>query len=196
MTKLGDQPESGLFEARYVAFLETVTHLRPQLHRYCARMTGSPTEGEDVMQEALFDAYRKLDTIVEGRALAPWLFTIAHNRCIDTLRRRKFRARAEAAAAQPDRIDATEPVGVVVGPALERMVIHLPPKERACLLLKDVFDHQLGAFVVTDVRQIFWIVHSVSQVPDQYTTNPQRGHSFDGERSIQDAHVGMYAHDQ
>jgi len=143
MTKLGDQPESGLFEARYVAFLETVTHLRPQLHRYCARMTGSPTEGEDVMQEALFDAYRKLDTIVEGRALAPWLFTIAHNRCIDTLRRREFRARAEAAAAQPDRIDATEPVGVVVGPALERMVIHLPPKERACLLLKDVFDHQL-----------------------------------------------------
>ena len=121
MTKLGDQPESGLFEARYVAFLETVTHLRPQLHRYCARMTGSPTEGEDVMQEALFDAYRKLDTIVEGRALAPWLFTIAHNRCIDTLRRRKFRARAEAAAAQPDRIDATEPVGVVVGPALERI---------------------------------------------------------------------------
>jgi RNA polymerase sigma-70 factor (ECF subfamily) len=79
MTKLTDRSESGLFEARYVAFLETVTHLRPQLHRYCARMTGSPTEGEDVMQDALFDAYRKLDTLGEDRALAPWLFAIAHN---------------------------------------------------------------------------------------------------------------------
>jgi RNA polymerase sigma-70 factor (ECF subfamily) len=143
MTKRKDLPERGLFEARYVAFLETVTHLRPQLHRYCARMTGSPMEGEDVMQEALFDAYRRLDTLEEGRALAPWLFAIAHNRCIDTLRRRKVRARAEAAAAQEHGIEAAEPPGVMLQPALERMVIHLPPKERACLLLKDVLDHPL-----------------------------------------------------
>ena len=32
---------SGPFEARYVAFLETISTLRPSLHRYCARMTGS-----------------------------------------------------------------------------------------------------------------------------------------------------------
>ena len=68
MTKHQDLPENGLFVAPYVAFLETVTHLRPQLHRYCARMVGSSTEGEDVMQEALFDAYHKLDTLEEGRA--------------------------------------------------------------------------------------------------------------------------------
>jgi RNA polymerase sigma-70 factor (ECF subfamily) len=35
-----DLDTTGLFEARYVAFLETLTHLRPRLHRYCARMTG------------------------------------------------------------------------------------------------------------------------------------------------------------
>jgi RNA polymerase sigma-70 factor (ECF subfamily) len=143
MTKPKDKPEIGLFEARYTAFLETLTHLRPRLHRYCTRMIGSPTEGEDVMQEALFEAYRKLDMLGEDRALAPWLFAIAHNRCIDTLRRRKVRARAEAVAAPPDLVDPTEPVGIMLGPALERMVIHLPPKERACLLLKDVFDHSL-----------------------------------------------------
>ena len=50
----------GLFDARYRAFLETVTHLRGDLHRYCARMTGSALDGEDVMQESLFEAYRKL----------------------------------------------------------------------------------------------------------------------------------------
>ena len=49
-----DIAASGLFEPRYVAFLETIAHLRPRLHRYCARMTGSAMDGEDVMQEALF----------------------------------------------------------------------------------------------------------------------------------------------
>jgi len=42
---------AGRFEARYLAFLETMTHLRPSLHRYCARMTGSIVDGEDLVQE-------------------------------------------------------------------------------------------------------------------------------------------------
>jgi hypothetical protein len=48
--------DPGPFEARYLAFLETISHLRPRLHRYCARMTGSLTDGEDVVQDALFQA--------------------------------------------------------------------------------------------------------------------------------------------
>ena len=79
----------GPFEARYLAFLETITHLRPSLHRYCSRMTGSVLDGEDVVQDALFHAYRKLDTFDEDRPLTPWLFRIAHNRCIDFLRSRQ-----------------------------------------------------------------------------------------------------------
>jgi RNA polymerase sigma-70 factor, ECF subfamily len=46
----------GLYDARYRAFLETVSHLRPSLHRYCARMTGSVTDGEDIVQETLVEA--------------------------------------------------------------------------------------------------------------------------------------------
>ena len=53
---------SGPFEARYRAFLETIASLRPSLHRYCSRMTGSVLDGEDLVQEALFLAYRNLDT--------------------------------------------------------------------------------------------------------------------------------------
>src|SRR5437867_11142798 len=45
---------SGPFEARYLALLETITNLRPSLHRYCSRMTGSVMDGEDVVQDALF----------------------------------------------------------------------------------------------------------------------------------------------
>lgn len=138
-----DLDSTGLFDARYKAFLETVTQLRPRLHRYCARMTGSVLDGEDIVQEALFEAYRKLDTFDERRALGPWLFRIAHNRCIDFLRRRGVREEAETAAAGPIAVPPEDPPGLMVGPAVERLVVTLPPKERACVLLKDVFDYSL-----------------------------------------------------
>jgi RNA polymerase sigma-70 factor (ECF subfamily) len=138
-----DLDATGLFEARYVAFLETITHLRPRLHRYCSRMTGSVLDGEDVMQEAVFEAYRKLDTFDDSRELNPWLFRIVHNRCIDHLRRRQVREKAESAAAEPQSVQPIDPPGRAVDRAVERLVVYLPPKERACVLLKDVFDYSL-----------------------------------------------------
>jgi RNA polymerase sigma-70 factor, ECF subfamily len=133
----------GLFDARYRAFLETVTHLRADLHRYCARMTGSVLDGEDVMQEALFEAYRKIEKLDDPAALRPWLFRLAHHRCIDFLRKRRARQRAEAGYAQDDVVRPSELAGGGTRRAIERLVIALPPKERACVLLKDVFDYSL-----------------------------------------------------
>ncbi len=134
---------SGPVDARYLAFLETVSTLRPSLHRYCARMTGSVMDGEDVVQEALIEAYRKLDQFDESRPLKPWLFRIAHNRSIDFLRRKGVRDEAEAAAAVPEAVSPAEPAVLGLGTAVERLVITLPPKERASVLLKDVFDYSL-----------------------------------------------------
>src|SRR5713101_2149560 len=134
---------SGPFEARYRAFLETITNLRPSLHRYCSRMTGSVLDGEDVVQDALFEAYRKLEQYDDSRPLGPWLFRIAHNRCIDFLRRRGVRVEAETAAMGPDSVMPANPPVLGVGKAVEQLVMSLPPKERACVLLKDVFDYTL-----------------------------------------------------
>src|SRR5258706_8249828 len=134
---------SGPFEARYVAFLETIAQLRPRLHRYCSRMTGSVMDGEDVVQDALFEAYRKLEQYDDSRPLAPWLFRIAQTRCIDWLRRRGARVEAETAAMDPDYVMPANPPVLGIGRAVEQMVIRLPPKERACVLLKDVFDYTL-----------------------------------------------------
>ncbi len=143
MDDLRDMEASGPFEARYLAFLETVTQLRPRLHRYCSRMTGSVLDGEDVVQDALFEAYRKLDQYDDSRPLAPWLFRIAHNRCIDFLRRRGVRVEAETAAMSPDFVMPATPPVLGVGRAVEQLVMSLPPRERACVLLKDVFDYTL-----------------------------------------------------
>jgi RNA polymerase sigma-70 factor (ECF subfamily) len=133
----------GPLEARYLAFLETIAHLRPRLHRYCSRMTGSVVDGEDVVQEALFQAYRKLDTFDDERPLAPWLFRIAHNRCIDFVRRREAREKAEIGAEQRESVGPVDPPGPALGRAVEHLVLTLPPMERACVLLKDVFDYSL-----------------------------------------------------
>jgi RNA polymerase sigma-70 factor, ECF subfamily len=138
-----ETPSPGPFEARYLAFLETIANLRPSLHRYCSRMMGSVLDGEDVVQEALFQAYRMLDSFDDSRPLAPWLFRIAHNRCIDFLRRREVREGAETADIGPEWVAPVDPPGPALGRAVEHLVLSLPPKERACVLLKDVFDYSL-----------------------------------------------------
>jgi RNA polymerase sigma-70 factor, ECF subfamily len=138
-----DIEDPGLFEPRRIAFIESIASFRPRLHRYCARMTGSALDGEDVMQEAIFEAYLKLGAFDATRPLGPWLLRIAHNRCIDFLRRRQARREAEAEAEALAWVHPPEAVGRAVDRAVERLVIALPPKERACVLLKDVFDYSL-----------------------------------------------------
>src|SRR5258708_39612901 len=62
--------------------------LRPKLHRYCARMTGSVIDGEDVVQEAMIkalEAFPSAGIIVHPEG---WLFRIAHNAALDFLRPR------------------------------------------------------------------------------------------------------------
>src|SRR5579859_6961688 len=110
---------SGPFEARYLAFLETIATLRLSLHRYCARMTGSVMDGEDVVQDSLFEAYRKLDQFDDNRPLKPWLFRIAHNRCIDFLRKRGVRVEAETAAMVPEAFEPAQPQALGLGRAVE-----------------------------------------------------------------------------
>src|SRR5256885_14213182 len=94
-----DLDTPGPFQARYLAFLETIAHLRPKLHRYCARMTGSVIDGEDVLQEALvkaIEAFSSADPIGNPES---WLFRIAHNTALDFLR---ARARADQRFSEGD----------------------------------------------------------------------------------------------
>jgi RNA polymerase sigma-70 factor (ECF subfamily) len=140
---LSSAHDRGAFDARYLAFLSTVADLRPSLHRFCARMTGSVADGEDVVQDALFDAYRRLESFDDARPLKPWLFRIAHNRCVDFLRHRGAREDAESTVDVSDIVWQDDPPGPALGRAVEHLVLTLPPMERACVLLKDVLDHSL-----------------------------------------------------
>lgn len=69
--------------------LAAVIHaLRPELHRFCARLMGSVVDGEDVVQDVLA---RAVAAPPPPDALRPWLFRVAHNRALDLLRSRAVR---------------------------------------------------------------------------------------------------------
>src|SRR5882724_4392350 len=87
-------------EAR-ARFMELVAEVRPELHRYCARMTGNVFDGEDVVQDTLAKAYFALSEMGEPPPLRGWLFRIAHNTAMDFLRRYE-RKHVELVADVPD----------------------------------------------------------------------------------------------
>jgi RNA polymerase sigma-70 factor (ECF subfamily) len=124
------------------AFLALVGDLRPELHRYCARLTGSVIEGEDIVQEALARAFYTLSLSPETPPLRPWLFKIAHNAALDFLKSHGRRI-TETRADLTDVAGFEEPADpLVVRAALARFVA-LPSNQRSAVILKDVLDHSL-----------------------------------------------------
>jgi RNA polymerase sigma-70 factor (ECF subfamily) len=129
-------------------FLTLVEQVRPELHRYCARMTGSIADGEDVVQDALARAYCELSEMKEIPALRPWLFRIAHNRAIDYLRRyeRRMGEPLDDAFDLPgDSVLEPENAALrddAVRTAISRF-LELPAAQRSCVILKDVLEHSL-----------------------------------------------------
>ena len=123
-------------------FLAMVAGLRPELHRYCARLTGSVIEGEDIVQEALAKAFYTLSLSLEMPPLRPWLFKIAHNTALDFLKShgRKY---TETRADLTDVAGFDErPDPAVVRAALARFLA-LPITQRSATILKDVLGHSL-----------------------------------------------------
>jgi len=123
------------------AFSRLTEPYRRELISYCYRLTGTPTEAEDMVQEAFLRAYRALDGF-EGRAsLRAWLYRIAHNLCLNHVQRRPpVWQSLEELDAQETASDAEEAgqerENVRLG--FVALIQSLPPKQRAALVLRDV----------------------------------------------------------
>lgn len=127
----------------YTDLEDRLENLRPQLHRYCSRMTGSVFDGEDVLQEALMRAFRGLRSEPNIVDLERWIFKIAHNAAIDFLRKRARESpRAEydpeTLAIVDEDDDHIESVTASMA-----MLMRLPANQRAAVLLKDVLGYRL-----------------------------------------------------
>src|SRR3954454_23670772 len=140
---------------------------RSELTAYAYRMLGSPFEAEDAVQETMIRAWRSIDRFEGRSALRSWLYRIATNVCLDMLKGRERRARpmdlgpAQSSSSPPGptlpEVAWLQPIpdSSVVGTApddpaelaLSRETIklafvaalqHLPPKQRAVLILCEV----------------------------------------------------------
>jgi RNA polymerase sigma-70 factor (ECF subfamily) len=138
----------GLLDAGRKRFLALVADVRPELHRYCTRMTGSVSDGEDVVQETLARAYFEVSQLTALPPLRPWLFRIAHNRVIDHWRHESHRAGEPLEAALDIAADAEqEPDALLARSQAVKAAISgflaLAPAQRGCVILKDVLEHSL-----------------------------------------------------
>ncbi len=129
--------------------LALADEVRPELHRYCARLMGSVLDGEDVVQDTLLRAFVALQDLPEMPPLRPWLFRVAHNRALDLLRGRTLR-QAEPIDAAPDVADPSSPDPMemlmrqqAVQTAVSRFA-ELPIQQRSVVILKDVLDESLA----------------------------------------------------
>jgi RNA polymerase sigma factor (sigma-70 family) len=138
---------------RRAEILALADALRPELHRYCARVMGSVIDGEDVVQDTLVRAFVALQDFelqgLETPPLRPWLFRIAHNRALDLLRGRAVRMTepidAASEVADPASPDPVEMLmrREAVKTAVSRFA-ELPTLQRSVVILKDVLDEQLS----------------------------------------------------
>ena len=123
-------------------FDRALAELRPKLHRYCARMTGSVIDGEDVVQDALVKAIEALPRTGSIENPEGWLFRIAHNAALDYLRRRTRQAAAHAHEDMDMIADPADPVrDHQIAAASLRTFMRLPAAQRGIVILTDVLGY-------------------------------------------------------
>jgi RNA polymerase sigma-70 factor (ECF subfamily) len=136
---------------------------RTELNGYCYRMLGSSFEAEDAVQETMVRAWKGLDRFEGRSALRSWLYRIATNVCLDMLGSAQRRARPMDLGGPGSQASGVADLGqmpemVWLGPAPDAKVLpdeaavakesirlafvaalqHLPPKQRAVLILREV----------------------------------------------------------
>jgi len=151
------------------AVAESLEQYRGELTGYCYRMLGSPFDAEDAVQETLVRAWRGIDRFEGRSALRSWLYRIATNVCLDMVDARKRRAMPmdlgpaqepvvsnlnmlpETTWIEPIPDELVTPEGDPAEVALARETIrlafvaalqHLPPRQRAVLILCEVLRWQ------------------------------------------------------
>ena len=152
---------------------EDLEQYRRELTGYCYRMLGSGFDAEDAVQETMLRAWRAADSFEGRSSVRSWLYRIATNVCLDQLRGAKRRARpTELGPSQPpvpSSLERVLPEGAWVSPIADERLLpveadpaevqaardsvrlafvaalqHLPPRQRAALILCEVLRWQVA----------------------------------------------------
>ena len=150
---------------------DVLEEYRRELTGYCYRMLGSGFEADDAVQETMLRAWKSADRFEGRSSVRSWLYRIATNVCLDMLRGRQRRARpmelGPSSAPDPSNLGDKLPEHLWVSPIADERVLpaeadpaviveardtirlafvtalqHLPPKQRAALILCEVLRWQ------------------------------------------------------
>lgn len=150
------------------AFRELTDPYRRELQLHVYRIVGSAHDAEDLLQETLLAAWRGLEQFQERASVRAWLYRIATNRSLDALRARRRRGGEEPTVRMPEPTRWNDPLWLepypdvllegiadeAPGPearyeakeAIELAFMaglqHLPPQQRAVLVLRDVLGYR------------------------------------------------------
>ena len=177
---------------------------RAELTAHCYRMLASPFEAEDAVQETFIRAWRNLDKFEGRAALRSWLYKIATNVCLDMLGGRERRARPIdlGPAHEPieanlnERSEATwiqpipDPAVVAESNETTRLALvaalqHLPPKQRAVLILCEVLRWKAGEVAELLDTSVASVNSALQRA--RATLDEQELSATDASRSVDDA---------
>ena len=149
------------------ARMDQLEELRPELTGYCYRMLGSTFDADDAVQDTIVRAWQAMPEFEGRSSLRSWVYRIATNVCLDALRGRKRRAMPMDMSSPvpsstppvetlphevfvepvPDNAITRDPAELAVHQEGVRLAFvaalqHLPPKQRAVLILREVLGWQ------------------------------------------------------
>ena len=128
-------------------FARRVEALRPVLYRVCRVQLPIPADREDAVQEAIFRAWQKRDSLRDARRFDTWMIRILVNQCRDILRRHRYFVVTDALPEPPSEGGR--------GGELRDALLRLDERQRLCLLL-----HYIEGYSVKEVARMLGLGES------------------------------------
>ena len=138
-------------DGNLAAFEQLVMAYQDRLFRLAYRMLNNRSDAEDIVQETLLTGWRSLPMLVNVDAFGGWLYRLATNKCLDSLRKRSTHPETitdpeelllTARSGSPQNSSGTDPAGAAERSVQQReltaILNTLPPAQRACWLLREI----------------------------------------------------------
>jgi RNA polymerase sigma-70 factor, ECF subfamily len=182
---------------------------RPELAAYCRRILGSAADADDAVQETMIRAWRSIDQFEHRSSLRTWLYRIARNICLDQFRSRGRRPQpvdiesgdAPHPAPLPTHRPQPGPDEAAVSREAVRLaflaaVTYLPPRQRAALVLHDVFRWpaaDVAALLGTTTASVNSLVQRARATLAEMPGEAALGPTSPAERHLADRYVDAFA---
>jgi RNA polymerase sigma-70 factor (ECF subfamily) len=118
------------------AFEELIAYYQPRLHHFLATLLSDRTGVDDVAQEVWIDVFRDVPKLAEPRAFRAWLYRIARNRALQSLRRRRRPPAPLDGAEIADPDESSLDLASERSEVLDKALGQLHPEHRAVVLMR------------------------------------------------------------